>query len=470
MKKILIFIILTVFVTICYSQNKKAYRIDKKTIRSGNHSINNNKNSHFQDSIVLTYNVTVNDATWMRLIFSNYNLGNKSYLIIKSLKDGSTQIHNQKTLSLWRQKSAGFNGGEIEVKLVVKDSRKNIYFNIDSVIVGGTGQSVMGTSSLCGADNRVASNDARVGRIPVLWRSNIGHCTVWLVSNGAILTAGHCVDMSSNGIIDLLAGDFIEFNVPPSNADGIINLAAAQDQYPIDINNITIPNGWQIGADWAVLRCMPNANTGLLPHQAQGFFYRMTRERPPINTNVSVTGYGIDDDPIGTGPCIMINGTCRFLNNTNATQQTNSGPYVGENSNGGRFWHQYSVDTEPANSGSPIIWDANNNFTIGIHTNGGCTATGGSNSGTSFEHDPLENALQDFHSTNTVYVDFLSLSPTEDGSVFSPFNTIQEGINSTQSGGDLYITTGTYNGSSGMLINKAMTILPPSSGNITINP
>lgn len=107
---------------------------------------------------------------------------------------------------------------------------------------------------------------------------------------------------------------------------------------------------------------------------------------------------------------------------------------------------------------------------IGIHTNGGCTASGGSNSGTSFEHDPLENALQNFHGGNTIYVDLLSLSPNENGTIFSPFNTIQEGVNSTPNGGRLYIITGTYNGSSGLNINRELTILPPSSGTIVINP
>lgn len=468
--RIIAIVILSITFGLCNAQNKKAYRIEKKSIHSENY-VRDKTNTEISDSIVLDYSVSIPNAVWLRLIFSDYYLGDQSYLMIKSLKDGSTQIHNQKTLIDWRKKSAAFNGGDVEIKLVVKGGAKNVFFNIDSVIVGETGQSTFGIESLCGADNRVASNDVRVGRLPLIRESLFGWCTVWLVSNGAILSAGHCVDYNpfpgGDGTLDLLAGDFIEFNVPASQANGAINLAAAQDQYPIDINNCVIPNGWQQGADWAVLRCLPNANTGLLPHQAQGDFYRMTRESPQVNNNVRITGFGVDDTPQGPGPAAP-DGS--LYNADNATQQTNAGAYVGETSNGARFLHRYSVDTEPANSGSPIIWEANNNFTIGIHTNGGCTASGGSNSGTSFEHDPLENALQNFHGGNSIYVDVLSLSPNENGSIFSPFNTVQEGVNSTPNGGRLYITTGTYNGNSNLNINREITILPPSTGTIVINP
>lgn len=150
--------------------------------------------------------------------------------------------------------------------------------------------------------------------------------------------------------------------------------------------------------------------------------------------------------------------------------QTDVGLYLGESSYGNRFWHRYTVDTEPANSGSPIIWEGNNNFAIGVHTFGGCTATGGHNGGTSFEHDPLEIALQNFHGANTIYVDNQSLSPSENGTVFLPFNTVQEGVNSTPTDGNLYIITGTYNGNAGLSMTRAINIIPPASGIIIINP
>ena len=75
--------------------------------------------------------------------------------------------------------------------------------------------------SLCdGDDDRVASADPRVGRL------FLGGCTVWLASNGSLLTAGHCADvdpdlngpMLPDGCLDL-AG-LVEFNFPASLSNG----------------------------------------------------------------------------------------------------------------------------------------------------------------------------------------------------------------------------------------------------------
>ena len=46
------------------------------------------------------------------------------------------------------------------------------------------------------------------------------------------------------------------------------------------------------------------------------------------------------------------------------------------------------------NSGSPVIVLPGGNIAIGIHTNGGCTPTGGTNAGTSFRNAALWTAVR----------------------------------------------------------------------------
>lgn len=412
-------------------------------------------------------------ARWMRLHFNNYNLGQQSYLSVTSLRDGGQQRFDSQSLSQWSNASAVFNGEAVEIKLHVAPEERDIFFQIDQIIVGDPIPDglVITPQTLCGPDNRVASTDRRVGRI--FYSAGDYDCTVWLTSNGALLTAGHCTDFDPDGngsslpdgTLDL--NGVIEFNVPSSTSSGTVTAANPNDQYPI----VTTPansvvwsydgEGQGLGKDWAVFRVNPNSNTGLTPYQAQGNFFRMTRANPPGTATIRITGYGVDDTPPGTSG---------GRNAQNQTNQTNTGTYVGETISGNDIRHEYQVDTMGANSGSPIIWE-DNGFTIGIHTNGGCTAESG-NSGTSFEHDPLETALQNFrYGTGIVYVDQgfpNSMLPdgvtTRDGTVFRPFLTIAQAIN-TSGARTVSVVAGSYN--EPMTISKALTLTAPA-GTVTI--
>jgi hypothetical protein len=120
------------------------------------------------------------------------------------------------------------------------------------------------------------------------------------------------------------------------------------------------------------------------------------------------------------------------------------------------------VDTQGGNSGSPIIVDGTD-LTVGIHTNGGCTQTGGANAGTSFENDNLETALRDFSGVgaNVRHVDngHIVAQALQDGTVFRPFDTLAEAVNSVPAGGVVSIVTGSYGG--GITISKPMTLRAP---------
>ena len=417
--------------------------------------------------------IQVADAPWLRLKFQDYHLQQQSrptglgidtsrvesdsikaisYITITSLEDGGTQRMDANSLPKWNNASAYFNGDAVMIELHVAPEDKGVFIRISEILIGerGTGPGLDKTTTQCGAtDDRSSSSDAAVGRIIP------AGCTGWIVSNGSHLTAGHCVGPNM---------DILEFDVPASDADGNINCAHPDDQYPIDANSIVWNDDGlgQEGDDWAVFACNPNSNTGLLPIHAQQTFYRMSRDDNP--DNVQVTGYGVDFDPAGApgGPCVNL--PCAGFGDCNSSSQTlqlEAGSYEGEDvQSASDVVIDYRVDTECGNSGSPVSVDGSA-LAVGIHTNGGCTVAGGENSGTGFENDDLEAAIQDFPGPNVEYADRNHPVPAadEDGTVLRPYDTVTEAVNAVLSGGIVSIVTGAYNES--ITITTAMTITAP---------
>ena len=251
----------------------------------------------------------------------------------------------------------------------------------------------------------------------------------------------------------------LEFNVPASLQDGTTVASAPQDQYPIDPASVVSFNdgAGQVGNDWAVFGTLPNADTGRLAVHAQGAFYRMSRDDNP--TTVRVTGYGIDSTPPGT-PIGQPNPVPGTRNASNQTQQTDSGPFVGEDVQAASdVVIEYTVDTTGGNSGSPVI-NVANGLTLGIHTNAGCDpANNQGNTGTGFEHNNLENAIQTFPGANVVYADKGHSVALEDGTVFRPFDTIAEAVQAVPAGGIISIVEGSYD--EALTIDKAVTLTAP---------
>jgi hypothetical protein len=114
----------------------------------------------------------------------------------------------------------------------------------------------------------------------------------------------------------------------------------------------------------------PNSNTGLTPFQKQQAAFTLAAPPAASGKTIRITGFGVD-----TG-------------NANQTNQTHTGAFT---SNSGTTL-RYTADTTGGNSGSPVIVEGLG-VAVGIHTNGGCTTSGGSNSGTSYNQTALRNAL-----------------------------------------------------------------------------
>jgi len=122
-----------------------------------------------------------------------------------------------------------------------------------------------------------------------------------------------------------------------------------------------------------VLRALPNANTGQVPGAANGGVWGTVGSVPaaPSNVLVRVSGFGQSTVP-----------------ELNFAQKTHVGPLVGVQPT----VLAHRVDTTTGNSGSPIL-DAATDLVIGLHTNGGCTASAGQNLGTRIDTAALSAAL-----------------------------------------------------------------------------
>lgn len=397
--------------------------------------------------------LTVPGATRVRVPLAQAALGLASRVRFTSVADGQSQTLDAAQLEMWARTSALFNGDTVRVEVIVAPGDSGVAVQVEQMFTysheadpASANNNCCGGGverTLCGPDNRVASNDNRVGRLT-------GGCTGWLISNGGVLTAGHC---------PLGGGSIFEVNIPASLPNGANVASAVQDQFPIIAGSMTVVNGG-VGNDWQVFRIGQN-NLLQTAHVLHGFF-RMTPAVPAAGSFARVTGCGIDNTPVGSQPGVCGNfdsaGMCTHfgLNAQNQTLQTSTGGFSGLA--GSRLL--YSVDTEPANSGSPVIWEATG-FTIGIHTAGGCTASGGSNSGTSFGLAPLGNAIALVPGPNTRYLDRVRAPDNvEDGTIFQPHDTLVEAVNVVPVGGQISAVKGSYPVTN-LTITKAMTISAP---------
>ncbi|MEM7585969.1 MAG: trypsin-like peptidase domain-containing protein, partial [Acidobacteriota bacterium] len=320
-------------------------------------------------STVFSETVWVEDASWLRLYFSEAVLGDapengtETVVRITSLKDGAVQTLDAKALAQWRSSSAYFNGNAVLLELIADPGAAPSRIRMHELEAGRLDTSVP-TRSICGAmDDRTLSTDDRVGRIMP------AGCTTWLINDaeGCFLTAGHC---NGTGL------DVVQFNVPLSNADGSVNHPGPQDQYPADLSSVQFANGG-VGNDYAYYGTFPNSQTELTALEAQGqTFVLGTPPTTAGSETIRITGYGTVDGTQGTP------------RSWNQVQHTHSGPIAGASTNS----LQYAVDTTGGDSGSPVINEISGEA-IGIHTHAGCGAGGGANNGTSLNLAPLQTVL-----------------------------------------------------------------------------
>ncbi len=343
------------------------------SLRSGIH-----QNPSPVEGVVYREFVTMPVGTpWMRLFFSKIQLGKGSYLRLVSLRDGDVQTMEMHHVEQWQSSSAFFNGNVVLVEIVAGPGTNKNYVEIDKVMAGDN-QPGQQPDTICGTtDDRVPSSHPASGRI-----DPIG-CSGWIINVPATgtdklhLSAGHCF---SSGVL--------EFDVPGSGANCSLVHPPASKQFAIDAASSMSVNGG-VGNDYWVYRCFANSTTGLTTYQTQAAAFNLAAAIPGVSTTLRNYGYGLDGTNTNGGAagsscsCPGVNGQ------RNQTQQTHTGPLNGTSGNS----IQHGIDTCGGNSGSVLL----NNGTgeaVAIHTHGGCSTGGGSNSGTAITHPGLQAAIQ----------------------------------------------------------------------------
>ena len=293
--------------------------------------------------------VMIPGATSLRLFFGGASLGAGSYILITSLKDSAQQHLDAAAISQWHSTSAYFNGDAVELELIVAPADNDVSFTVDRIFVGGhISPPLPEASTVClSTDTRTPSSNPAIGRLVDSTYSHLDNWgTVWIAPSGVLVGAAHSFAWGTNTTV--------EFNVPPSLADGTPQHPNPKDQYVIDFNTLKTPQTppIQVGNDWAVFSVFPNSETELSPIQEQQAFIGVEQNDSP--SGLRITGYGTSS--IGT---------------LTRTQQTSTG-YALPSSDSVL---NYEVYAEPGNSGSPVI-DTSTGMAVAIHING-CNASAG---------------------------------------------------------------------------------------------
>lgn len=300
----------------------------------------NSRNTEFKKVIEFE------DASTTRFLFSEVKLGQGNYLRIDFPYKKKPLFLNDRIIKGFGNGTPYLRGGKFRLSIVLKNKSRFGGLKI-AQIEANRPSNKMKRRTICEGDDRVASDEKKMGRMMRDTKGN-GGCSGGMFSKTCLITAGHCLSTTK----------IVEFQVPESSESGSPNPAEPEDQYA-KVEVIDTENEGP-GQDWLVARYDANPITGKFPGEAQGF-YEVNADELNKGDMVRITGYGIE----------------RKEKIKSQTQQTNAGELI-------KFEPalRYRVDTEPGNSGTPVVDEATNSI-IGVHTHGGCGNNSGSNQGTS---------------------------------------------------------------------------------------
>lgn len=331
---------------------------------------------------VFSKRVEVPGAAWIRLnldgtvLPGDESLGEGAFLRITSLLDGATQEMHASHLEQWHHQSAYFNGDAVQVELISSASAGMSRLRITGAtyeIAADTvpaGDDDGAPRSYCGMyDLRELSDDPRVARV-VFDTGAIGTVSIIDDPNHTFLTAGP-IAAALNG------NSVIEFHAPLTYPNGTTLVhPAPSDQYVADLSSVQRASGAAgSGDNWGYFGAFGNSTTGLTPFQAQGAFFTLADIVPPVDgRQIRTTGNGFTQPPIFR--------TWSFV------QKSEAGAYVGNT--GTRVLFRTSLTS---GDGGTLIVDETSGEVIGIASEDGCTATGGSNAATAITNPNLRIAL-----------------------------------------------------------------------------
>ncbi len=420
------------------------------------------------------------DTRSLRLYFGDITLNDGSYLVLEG-KDGAVQHLDSLALVHWNHTSAYFNGNELRLS-VYQASVKEVVVEVRSLGITSSRSRTVAKASRESAVSHVKTAAASKEGNPAHeypFQAAVGRLTDgdqalmagWIAPNGALVTSWH-------SYMKILEGfDVIEFNVPPSNEDGTIVHPGPEDQYLIDGLNAIDYSEWvdikkygRSGAladhweetrpGYAIMDMLPNG-TGNKPGVNQQEYFAIGVN--PDNSLIKAQSIQADIFSYATLPL-------------NYSLQRETYPLVKNNlrfrvsqPDKERFiLYDISVsNTHPSDvfklaayfetyTGGPVTIHASR-LAIGVH----CQLVGdfAPSVGYGFKDNNFVDALDNFYTTEMIYVDGTSSPNAPNGQIHRPFVKVQDGADQATEGGMVSIAKGYYNES--VLINKEITLDAP---------
>lgn len=75
-------------------------------------------------------------APWIRILFSEFNLGKASFVTVTSLADKDSQRLTGANVAEWSNGTAFFNGDAAEITLTVAPGESGIFFRVKEIVAG----------------------------------------------------------------------------------------------------------------------------------------------------------------------------------------------------------------------------------------------------------------------------------------------------------------------------------------------
>jgi|GEM_PF-5815059 len=479
---VLFFCVISFSSTSIYGQLSYQFE-SKNNVVNTNSGTHNHSGSTF--SKVYTTTVTQSDAPWLQLYFSAYELGAQSYVQITSGKDNAFQKLTAETLQQWNGWSAFFNGNEVTVELYQHPEDTSVFFNIQKYIYEAKDSTNYMPPNHCSyqkmtEDARTPSDHPGVARTFGYSTNSDSGATAWLASNGAMVTAGHAIEIK-----------FVQFNVP-LNADGFIQHPHPSDQYVKDDSSVVYKNELDVngnptlGKNWGVFGVFPNSNTGALPGQVQTDFFRTApndailaitdspNSGPALPIKVThVAGFGADHEYVF--PVSSYTYDCREYASTNRIQQEDWG-YLEYTNSLSLSVLSHDLNASSGNAGSPMFTYVNSlpyGFAVltTVNMNEGTAVERNAVYGTGFKNTDFTNAMNTFYGSQTVHVDSKHFKEqtgyTRDGTVHRPYNSLSTAVTAASNNDVLVLTKGAYQ--EGLTISTPVRLIAPTGG-VSIGP
>ncbi|MBU0617227.1 MAG: hypothetical protein KKI02_05895, partial [Planctomycetes bacterium] len=293
-------------------------------------------NTEPDSSVVFEKTITVEDAVWMRLYFTDTNLGPGSYVRMTSRFDGEIQELDGADLAMWNYTSAYFNGDSVHLELIAAPETSGNRIVLDQVAVHIVPGELRGPChdsdwGICGIDDRVPSNE--------LWAARLmpSNCTASIYNtNSCAVSAGHCFYSATDAVL--------QFDVPDSDPNCALNHPPPADQFPV------IDSEWFMGGftnDWAVMTVGTN-NQGETPYERYGVYRPIASAPADTSDFVEIWSYGKDNsDPTW-----------------NQTQQYSAGAILVREEE----YYRHNADVMEGSSGAAVL---HNDEIVGIQSSVG---------------------------------------------------------------------------------------------------